>query len=291
MERTRINKVEVIGTLSEVDTQVRSTSDGREYINGKVVVKVMQGDVENLVELKVLAFKHTKTGDINKLFTSYQGLEGMLFKRVRLTGELRENSFVRQDGTMQKYNEIALKFVSPAKDADPDCAKFDYSGFVTKSIYERRNKNDELLGYRLEVAQQNYNGTSIQVIRFDIDAQDTNVQTAVETFYTVGSTVEFSGIISYVVSTETRTEEQAFGDPIVRTFTRSDKSFRITGGKEAYSDDEPTAYPMDEIRQLVEAYKTADADKIAKAKMADTAPAQPANTIAGMTKSKVTSLI
>lgn len=291
MERTRINKVEVVGTLSEVDTQIRSTSDGRNYINGKVVVKVMQGDVESLVELKVLAFEKTKTGDINKLYTSYTGLEGMLFKRVRLTGELRENSFVKQDGTLQKYNEIALKFVSQAKDSDPDCAKFDYSGFVTKSLYERRNKNDELLGYRLEVAQQNYNGTSIQVIRFDIDAQDTNIQTAVDTFYTVGATVEFSGIISYVVTTETRTEEQAFGDPIVRTFTRSDKSFRITGGKEAYNEEDPAAYTMDEIRHLVEAYKTADADRIAKAKMA-TEPAQaPANTIAGMTKSKVTSLI
>ena len=290
MERTKINKVEVTGTLSEVDTQVRTTSDGRNYINGKIVVKVMQGDTESLVELKVLAFEKTKTGAINKLYTAYTGLEGMLFKRVRLTGELRENNFVRQDGTLQKFNEIALKFVSLAKDADPDCATFSYSGFVTKSIYERRNKNDELLGYRLEVAQQNYNGTSIQVIRFDIDAQDTNIQTAVDTFYTVGATVEFSGIISYLVSTETRTEEQAFGDPIVRTFTRSEKMFRITSGKEAFSEDDPATYTNEEIRTLVEAYKAADADRIAKAKSATEAPA-PTSGIAGMTKSKVTSLI
>lgn len=289
-ERTRINKVEVVGTLSEVDTQIRTTSDGRNYINGKIVVKVNQNDQESLVEMKVIAFEKNKDGSISKLYTSYTGLETMLFKRVKLQGELREDSFVRQDGSIQKFNAIYLKFVGTARDSDVDCAKFDFSGFVTKSIYERRNKNDELLGYRLEVAQQNYNGTSIQVVRFDIDAHDTNIQSAVDTYYTVGATVEFSGIISYLVSTETKTEEQAFGDPIVRTFTRSEKSFRITGGKEAYGEDDPATYTMDEIHKFIEAYKAADADRIAKAKSAE-APAVPTNGIAGMTKSKVTSLI
>lgn len=290
MELTKINKVEIVGTLTEVDTQVRTTNDGREYINGKIVVKTIQNEVENLIELRVMTFKMTKAGEVSKLFTTYSTLDSMLFKRVRIQGELREDGFVGQDGTLRKYNSIYLKFISLARETDLDCAKFDFSGFVTKSIYERRNKNDELLGYRLEVAQANYNNSNIQVLRFDIDAQDVNIQSAIDTYYTVGSTVEFSGIISYITTVETKIEEQAFGDPIVKTFTRSDKSFRITGGKEAYSEDAPDAYSKEIISTLVTAYKAADNDRIAKAKLASE-PAPVANSIAGMTKTRVTSLI
>lgn len=288
-ERAKINRVQVIGTLAEVDTQTRTTADGRTYVSGKIVVKVNRNEVENLVEMRVFAFEKTKEGAISKLFTNYTGLEKLLFKRVNATGELREESFVRQDGTLQKFNSINLKFINDARSTDVDCAKFDFSGFVTKAIYERRNKNDELLGYKLEVAQENYNGTSMQVIRFDIDAKDTNIQSAVDTFYTVGSTVEFNGIISYITTTETRTEEQAFGDPIVKTFTRSDKAFTITGGKEAYDPEDPSSYPMNEIQKLVEAYKQADTDRINAAKLASEAPAT--NRVAEVTKTRITSLI
>lgn len=291
MERTRINKVEVVGTLTEVDTQIRATSDGRNYISGKIVVKTIQNDIESLIEMRIMAFEKTKTGEISKLFTTYSGLSSLLFKRVKVQGELREDSFVGQDGILHKYNSIYVKFVNNARDTDLDCATFEYSGFVTKSIYERRNKEDELLGYKLEVAQANYNSTNIQVLRFDIDAQDVNIQSAIDTYYTVGSTVMFSGIISYITSVETKIEEQAFGDPVVRTFTRSEKSYRITGGREAFGEEDPDTYSSEEISSLVAAYKAADADRIARAKMTAEAPADSAKTMAGMTKTRVTSLI
>ena len=39
MAKTKINKVFIIGTVEEVDTKIGVTSDSREYISGKVVVK------------------------------------------------------------------------------------------------------------------------------------------------------------------------------------------------------------------------------------------------------------
>ena len=168
-ERNKINKVFIVGTIEEVSTQVRATSDGRNFIGGKIVIKTVINDVENLIDCKVLAFEKTKTGDISKLFTSYKMLDGMLHKRVRVTAELAENYMPKQDGTLNKYNEVRLKFVSPAKSEDADTATFEFNGFVVKSLYERKNKNDEVYGYRLEVAQANYNDSNVQVIRFDVN--------------------------------------------------------------------------------------------------------------------------
>ena len=52
-ERTQINKVVVIGTLTEVDTQIRATADGRNYISGKAIVKVEQPEADSLIEVRI----------------------------------------------------------------------------------------------------------------------------------------------------------------------------------------------------------------------------------------------
>jgi hypothetical protein len=133
-------------------------------------------------------------------------------------------------------------------------------------VYERKTKEDELLGYRIEIAQANYNYTNMSVIRFDIDKNDLLIMQAIESNYTVGSTVSFEGIINYNVHTECRTEQVEFGDPIVRTFVVSDKVYRITGGNSPFDEKSPMAYQQDEIKKLIEAYKAADVRKLEAAK-------------------------
>lgn len=289
-ERTQINKVVVIGTLTEVDTQVRSTADGRNYISGKAIVKVEQPEADSLIEVRIFSFEKTQAGADNKLYASYKNLESMLNKRVRVQGSLQEQSFVKQDGSLQKYNTIALRFVSLARTDEEDCATFEYSGFVVKSIYERRNKDDELLGYRLEVAQSTY-GENIQILKFDIDARDVNIQSAIETYYTVGSTVEFSGVINHITRIEQVEEPQAFGDPVIKKYVTNEKTYLIKSGKEVLDESNPLAYTIDEIRTKIEAYKAADVARIEKARMATTQPEAPQTDMAAMTKSKLRSLI
>ena len=273
MAKTKINKVYVVGTIQEVNTTVRQ-SNGRDYINGKIVVKVDNGMGENLVEMKVLSFAKNKDGGDNKMFQTYVKLDGMQGKKVKLTGEFRDGSMINQtDGKVRHFNEIYLKFVNPARADEPDCATFEYSGFVVKGIYERKNKEDELLGYRIEVAQANYNDTNMQVIRFDIAKDDINIAQAIEASYEVGSTVSFSGAISYQTHTEQKVQEMAFGDPVVKTYVVSDKMFRITSGTETFDADNPATYTREEIKSLVEAYKQADVDRLTQTTAAEAAPA------------------
>ena len=276
MDRAKVNKVFVVGTVQEVDTTIRQTGDGRDYINGKIVIKVGEDDSANLVEMKVLAFAKTKNGDDNKIYQSFTKLDAYNGKRVKISGELRDGSMVRQDGSVIHFNEVYVKFVNNAKADDIDCATFEYSGFVVKGLYERKDKDDNLLGYRIEVAQANYNNTNMSVIRFDVHKDDLNIANVIESNYVVGSTVSFSGSISYTTHIQTKTEAVAFGDPIVKTYTAVDKVFRITGGNEPYGEEDPLAYPTAEIKALVEAYKKADQERIAKAATSEEAtPATP----------------
>lgn len=283
--RTKVNKVYVVGTVQEVNTNIRTSNDGRDYINGKIIVKTVINDVESLIEMKVLAFAKTKSGDDNRVYQSYTKLDGYLGKRVKISGEFREGSMINQtSGGVNHFNEIYLKFVNPAKVDDMDCATFEYSGFVVKGLYERKDKEDTLLGYRIEVGQANYNDTSMQVIRFDVHKDDLNIANVIESNYLVGSTVSFNGNITYISRKETKTEEVAFGDPVVKTFVVSDKTFRITGGNEPYGDEDPATYTQAEIKKFVEAYKAADADRIARASTAEEESVAPQ----GQAVSKIT---
>lgn len=279
-ERNKLNKVFIVGTVVEVNTQVRE-GNGKKYVNGKVVIKTTINDVENLIDCKVLAFEKTKSGEISKMFTNYCGLDGYLNKRVRVSAELAENFIPDQtNGTLKKFNQVNLKFINPAKSDDVDTATFEFNGFVVKPIYERKNKDDETIGYRIEIAQANYNNSNIQVIRFDVNAQDVNIVNAIEANYEAGATVEISGMLSSISTTETRTEEVAFGEPVVKTFVNTNRQYRITGGKEVIGEESPDYYPPEEIKQLVAAYKQADVERLAKAKEKEvggepeTAPAQ-----------------
>lgn len=285
MAKLKMNKVNVNGVLTEVNTEVKTDKNGKEYIGGKIVVKCVLEGVENLIEMRVFSYKMTKAGAVSKLFTAYCNLEGLINRRVRVEGEFREEKMVDQtSGTVRAFNSISAKFVNEGRNDDTDCATFEYSGFVTKGIAERRNKDDELFGYRLEVAQSNYNDTNLSVIRFDVAKDDVNVAQAIQDYYQVGTTVVFYGILSQTTRSETRTEEVAFGDPITKTRIYTDKLYRIKSGNPPFDPDDPNAYTPEEIKTLVEAYKNdndarvlaAQSGAAATAETASSAPTSPA---------------
>lgn len=290
MSKAKINKVYIVGEVEEVATEIRTTNDGRTYINGKIVVKSIVNGTENLIDVKVLAFEKTKSGETNRLYTNYTKLDSFLHKKVTISGELRDGSMVNNQGNLIHFNEIYLRFINPAKSDAVDTATFEYSGFVVKALYERKNKDDELLGYRIEVAQANYNDTAMSVLRFDVDKQDVNIAQAIEANYETQTTVSFSGVINYISISETRTEEVAFGAATPKTFVRSEKVFRITGGKEPYGEDDPAAYTAEEIQKFVADYKAADADRLEKAKNGsdtETATTAAPNAAAAAMQSKI----
>lgn len=291
MGKLKTNKVFVVGTVQEVNTNIGTAKNGKTYIGGKIIVRV-DTEPQSLIEFKLFAFETTNAGTTNKMFESYKKLDGFLQKRVRVSGELQEGSMVNQsNGTINKFNEIRLTYVNNAKADEKDCATFEFGGFVTKAIYERKNKDDELIGYRIEVGQANYNDTNMQVIKFDVDKNDVNIAAAIESSYEPGTTVSFSGNISHTSRTETKIEEVAFGEPTVKSYVVVDKVYRICGGNVPLGEDDPNSYTNDEIKNLIEAYKKADVEKLEKAKEESSDTPTENNEMSKITRTRSSSLL
>ena len=147
--------------------------------------------------------KKTKLGAISKLFISHNKLDSFLNQRVELDCELGEGIMVK-DNSPITFNQINLKFVKAANIGAADAATFDFSGFVVKPMSELVDNDGNTVGHRIEIAQENFSGTNIQVIKFDIDKADTSIANAIETYYMPGETVSVNGVISYVVTEITK---------------------------------------------------------------------------------------
>lgn len=289
------NDVFIIGTLVDVKTDVR-TSD-KTYISGKVSIKVDANGVENIIDASIFAYEKTKEGADSKMFKTYAGLESLLNKRVRVTGSLGEGSIVDEStGNVRHFNQINARFINPAYTTDTeDKATFEYSGFVTRELYERKDKEDNLLGYRIEVAQANYNDENCIVVRFDVDKDDIKKAETISTYYLAGSTVEFQGTLSSVTTMETKTVEADFGDPIVKTFAKTEKSYSIVSGNLPLDENDENAYSTEFKKTLIAAYKQADIDRVEKMRNNAAATATPTNPVASamsaITRSARASLI
>jgi hypothetical protein len=247
MERT--NKVYIVGDLQEV-TLREGDKDGKSYIAGDIAVQVAE---DNLIELKFFSFATTADGKANKRFANFKDLEAMKGRRVKVSGELSGRAFYQAgQGQVITFNEVTASFVNLAKDTDANVATFEYSGFVYKPLLDRTNEKEELVGYDLEVAQANYKGDAMQVIRFSIDKEAMNIANSVRSHYIKHATVTFSGIVKHTPSTQTKVEEVEFGDPLVKTFTSVKKQYLITGGKAPITTE--VAYTAAQIQGLESSY-------------------------------------
>lgn len=284
MERT--NKPYIVGTLKEVNLR-KGSKDGKDYIGGDFVVEVTP---TNLIEMKVFSFAKTNDGKENKRYSNYETLESLKGRRVKVTGEFSGRAFYQaSQGQVIPFNEITASFINLAKDTDENTATFEFSGYVYKPLTERLDKEEKVIGYDLEVAQANYNGDNIQVIRFSVDPEARGIVNSVRNNYTKHSTISFSGIILHTPVTQTKTEEVEFGDPIVKTFTSVRKSYLITGGKAVIMND--LAYTPAQISALESAYANYIASVEKDAKEQASAGKQTISTPQQAKTSNVNSLI
>lgn len=284
------NDIFIIGTLVDVKTDVRTSSENKKYISGKLSIKVVADGVENIIDVSIFSFEKTKDGADSKMFKSYCGLDSLIGKRVRVTGSLGEGSIVdEQSGDVRHFNQINARFVNAAYASDTeDKATFEYAGFVVRELYERKDREDNLLGYRIDVAQANYDDTNCIVLRFDVHKDDVKKAETISTHYIVGSTVEFSGVLTSVTTTETKTVEADFGDPIVKTFAKTEKAYTIVSGNLPLDENNDNAYNDATRRALVAAYKQADVAKVEKARSSATASAPADNSAAAAAMNSIT---
>lgn len=264
MERT--NKIYVIGTLSQVKDIRVGEKDGIEWVAGTAVVT----SGSNEIEFKFYSSEKTKAGKDNSRYANYIGLDTRVGERVKVNGELSGRLWYNEgQGQVINFNELSAGFFNAAKPTEEDVATFEFSGFVVKPLYERLNKDEKLIAYEMEIGQANFNGDNMQIVKFSVDKDSSKIISAISSSYHKGATVAINGIIKYEVTVEEKVEEVAFGDPIVKTYQNTRKSFVITGGKQVITD-EGLAYSPAAIANLEVAYKkyVEDLEKDAKAKAA-----------------------
>lgn len=261
MERT--NKIYVVGTLTQVKDTRSGDKNGIPWIAGTAIVS---GGDNNEFEFKYYAAEKTQSGKENSRFANYAGLEDRIGERVKVNGEIRGRVWYNvAQGQVINFNELSAGFFNTPKPTEEDTATFEYSGFVTKPLHERYNRDEELIGYEIEIGQANYRGDNMQIVRFFVDNSNPQSVSAIERSYAKGTTVSINGEIHYEVTMEEKIEEVAFGDPIVKTYQNTRKFFEITGGKQPIIED-GMAYTPAQISQLQSAYNSylEEAEKTAK---------------------------
>lgn len=245
----KLNKVFVVGTLREVSTKKGTTEQGKNYIAGSFKVE----SEKSLIEFKFYSNELTEKGTLSKRYTNYLELENFLNLKVKVSGDISGRVFYQiSQGQSINFNELNASFVNLAKETEQDTATFEYFGFVTKPLYERLNEKEELVAYEIEIGQANYREDNMQIIKFTVNPESKNIVREISNAYTKDKTVSILGKIYYIPFETTKTEEVAFGEPIVKVFNSVRKMFVITGGNKPVVDE--TAYTKEQIGQLQSAY-------------------------------------
>lgn len=244
------NIVDITGILTDVDMRTGQTADGREYISGRLSIKSVINDIEQVTEAEVFAMKLTKAKTISKLYTAYENLPTMLEKRVTIQGEMTENKFFNADSkSIISYNRIAAKFINIARSGDLDRADFKVAGYVVQPLTETLDAEGAVIGHRIILGIANYNQTLPSYITLNVN--DENIARVAGDMYQTGDTIELGG--NYVVSVETTEieREAAFGT-LTDSKTRSIRQFVVTSGSTPI---ETGSYTPELINSLTSAYK------------------------------------
>lgn len=275
MSKLRTNKVYIVGTLTQVKDVREGEKDGVRWIGGTAVIK--SGD--NDIETKFYSSEKTKAGKSNVKYSIYTKLADRVNERVKINGDvLGRIWFSPREGQLITFNEINAGFFNTPRVDEEDAATFEYGGFVYKPIQERQNKDGELIGYEIQIAQANFNNNNMQVVKFFVDKDRTDIVSAIESQYPKNTTVEIMGNIMYEVTNEVRTEEVSFGSPIQKIIPVTRKALVINGGKEAILD-EAIAYSQEDISELETSYRNfMEATEQAAKNRADSGDMSPNNT-------------
>lgn len=255
------NRVNITGTLSELDIEERLTRDGRQFITGTAKVRVDQeigGEMtENEVPVRMFSMRNKSDGTENKMydnikqmaerFTSLAAAENpSQASRVSITGaRLEENAWVDRNGEIHSGGfQISTNFMNPEREGDKEQAKFELSGVIA-NISEETDRNGEETGRLiLKFIVVGYNGKADLIT---LIAQNPIAVNHIRQNWEKGDTVSLTGVINITHKVETWEEEQGFGEPITRTRTVSKSELLITGGSPSGLD-EDMSYDNDSIK-------------------------------------------
>lgn len=255
------NTVTITGVLKELDIEEKTTSDGRNYVQGKATIRVDQEIsgkmVENDIPIKMFSMRLKKDGTQNSVydgivrmandFTSMAASENpALASKVLITsGRIEENNWLdKQTGAPRSGFQISSNFMKKANLDDEQTATFELSG-VIGNISDEIDKDGEETGRLLiKFIVIGYQGKADVVT---LIAENPVAVNHIRSNWEKGDTVSLTGIINMTYKVVHWEEEQGFGEPIKRSRTESRRELIITGGSPCGLDEE-LSYDSDSIK-------------------------------------------
>lgn len=257
------NTFTVVGHLKSVE--LRNKDKLAEQVSARAIVESEIGGQTKEYEIEFFSKATTSAGAPNKLYAAYVDLEKNIGKKIKVSGEFRENRYYSSTKeAVVSVNVLSGRFINyDVKDADS--ATFEFQGFVIKELTEKQNKNGEVYQYNIGIAQEGYKENSLTVINFNVSPEPecAEIVNVIRDQYTVGASVTITGDLDFhtEVSTSEISQEGGFGKPIVREYTNTYRNYFITGGLAPFSpDDEKAFYNDEKIATLVQAYKANDVE-------------------------------
>ena len=238
-----INNISVTGKLVKVALEKKEGQNG-EYIGGSLILRTIDGS-EHEINYYANRYKKDKDGNLTSEESSlYKGLETVINEYKSLETNPEDADIVKvgacefgiqdyvskQDQLLKSFNDIKAKFAnrltSQEVETTPQVATFEVQGIITK-IDNELKKEQPTGNLEIHIDAIGYGGTIIPVKLIVPEAMVEPFSKA--GFYESG-VAKFSGKIINTKTTETITEQQAFGEPIVKTVTTTVRRYEITGG-------------------------------------------------------------
>ena len=265
MLRQAINKIFIEGILAENDLAYGSyVKNGKtvESINGKIVVKVVQPingvDKELMIPIHYFANKYKNDGNPNPVYTSLETAMNDYVSiaasdeenadRVRISSaSLEMNEYYPTPDKLTSFPRLKASFINRVpKDSIKGGGQANGQIEMIIAGKEEEVVNDVPTGRILIKGIVPQYGGKVDVIPFyaaspkSIDFVSSN--------WNEGDTVPATIALNFSAETKEVIEEQAFGDPIVKTRTVNLSEILITGGNYRYDDDDAQAYKTDEVQ-------------------------------------------
>lgn len=262
-KKTLTNTFTVVGHLKEVE--YRNPDKQAEQVSARATIESEINGQTKEYEVEFFSKAVTSQGTPNKLYAAYIDLGKNIGKKIKVSGEFRENRYYSATReTVVGVNTLSGRFINyDIKDAD--AATFEFQGFVIKELSEKQNKEGEIYQYNIGIAQEGYKENTLTVINFNVstDPESSDIVNSIRDQYSLGASVTITGELDFhtEVTTSEINNEGGFGKPIVREYTNTYRNYYITGGSAPFlPDDEKAFYNDEQIAALVAAYKAHDVE-------------------------------
>ena len=280
------NSVTIVGVLSELEIEEKTTADGRDYVQGKATIKVDQEIggkmVENDIPVRMFSMRLKKDKTPNSVydgivkmkndFTSLAAAEdpASASKVLITSGQIQESNWLdKQTGAPRSGFQISSNFMKKANADDEQTATFELSG-VIGNISQETNKDGEETGRLLvKFIVIGYLGKAEVVT---LIAENPVAVNHIRSNWEKGDTVSLTGVINMTYKVVHWEEEQGFGAPKKRSRTESRRELIITGGSPCGLDEE-LSYDSDSIKLALDE-RTARINALLEKKPAQATPSK-----------------